>query len=173
MPFVPSSFYWACFQEHPCCSIIVAVHSLSHVRFFAIPWTAAHQASLSFTISWSLLKLTSIGSWCHPTIFLSVVPFSSWPQSFPASGSFPMSQLFASGGQSIGASALALVLPVNIQDCFPWGLTGLISLLSKGPSRVWGTKASQFKSISSLVLSLFYGPIFTSMYDYWKNHSFY
>ena len=80
-------------------------------------------------------------SWCHPTILLSVAPFSSCLQSFPASGSFPMSQLLTSGGQSIeasaSASASASVLPVNIQDWFPLGLTGLISLLSKGVSRVF------------------------------------
>ena len=74
--------------------------------------------------------------WCHPTILSSVVPFSSCPQSFPASGSFPVSQLFTSGGQSIGASASASVLPVNIQGWFSLGLTNLISLLSKGLSRV-------------------------------------
>ena len=75
-----------------------------------------------------------LSQWCHPTISSSVVPFSSCFQSFPASGSFPMSQLFASGDQSITASALASVLPMNIQDWFPLGLTGLISLLSKSLS---------------------------------------
>ena len=75
-----------------------------------------------------------LSKWCHPTISSSVVPFSSCFQSFPASGSFPMSQLFASGDQSIRASALASVLPMNIQDWFPLGLTGLISLLSKSLS---------------------------------------
>ena len=75
--------------------------------------------------------------WCHPTISSSVVPFSSCLQSFPASGSFPMSRLFISGGQSIGASASAPVLPVNIQGWFPLGWTGLISLLSRGLSRVF------------------------------------
>ena len=70
--------------------------------------------------------------WCHPTISSSVIPFSSCLQSFPASGSFPMSRLFISGGQSIGASASASVLPMNIQGWFPSGLTGLISLQSKG-----------------------------------------
>ena len=74
--------------------------------------------------------------WCHPTISSSVVPFSSCLQPFPASGSFPMSQLFTSGGQSIGVSASASVLPRNIQERFPLGLTGLIFLQSKGPSRV-------------------------------------
>ena len=75
-----------------------------------------------------------LSKWCHPTISSSVIPFSSCFQSFPASGSFPMSQLFASGDQSIRASALASVLPMNIQDWFPLGLTGLISLLSKSLS---------------------------------------
>jgi len=75
--------------------------------------------------------------WCHPTISSSVVPFSSHLESFPASGSFPTSQLFASGGQSIGASASPLVLPVNIQDWFPLGWTGWMCLQSKGLSRVF------------------------------------
>ena len=74
--------------------------------------------------------------WCHPTISSSVIPFSSCLHSFQASGSFPMSQFLASGGQSIAASASASVLPMNIQEWFPLGLTGLISLLSKGLSRV-------------------------------------
>ena len=78
-----------------------------------------------------------LSQWCHPIISSSVIPFSSGLQSFPASGTFPVSQLFASGGQTIGASASASVLPMNIQDWFPLGLTGLISLLSKGLSRVF------------------------------------
>ena len=77
--------------------------------------------------------------WCHPTISSSVDPFSSCLQSFPASGRFPRSQLFTSGGQSTGASVLASDLPVNIQGRFPLGLTGLISLLSKGLSRVFSS----------------------------------
>ena len=96
-----------------------------------------------------------LSQWCHLTISSSVTPFSSCPQSFPASGSFPMSWLFASGGQSIGASVSASVLPMNIQDWFPLGLTGLISLAS-----------------NSLALSFLYGPILTSIHDYWENHSF-
>ena len=79
--------------------------------------------------------------WCHPTISSSVVPFSSSLQSFPASGSFPMSQLFTSGGQSIGVSASASALPMNIQDWFPLGWTGRISLQSKGLSRVFSNTA--------------------------------
>ena len=107
--------------------------------------------------------------WWHPTISSSVVPFSSCLQYFPASGSFWKSQLFAWGGQSIGVSASASVLPMNIQDWFPLGLTGLISLQSKGLSRVFSKP--QLKSINSLVLSFLYSPTLTSIHDYWKNHS--
>ena len=108
----------------------------SHVQLLVTPWTIAHQAHLSFTISQSLLKLMSLSWWCHPTISSSASLFSSCPKSFPASGSFPMSRLFTSGGQSIGASASTSVLPMNIQGWFPLGLTGLISLLSRGLSTV-------------------------------------
>ena len=108
--------------------------------------------------------------WCHPTISSSVVPFSSRLQFFPASGSFPVSRFFASGGQSIEVSASALVLPMNIQDWFPLEWTGWISLQSKGFSRVFSTP--QFKSINSLVLSFLYSPTLTSIHDDWKNHSF-
>ena len=87
------------------------------------PWTVARQASLPFIISWSLLKLMSIESVCHPIISSSVVSFSSCFPSFPALGTFLMSQLFASGGQSIGASASASIVPMNIQDLFPLRLT--------------------------------------------------
>ena len=89
-----------------CCSV-----SHSGVSDSVIPWTAARQASLSFTISWSLIKLMSIES-----VMPSVIPFSSCLQSFPASGSYQMSPFFASGGQSIGVSASASILPMNIQD---------------------------------------------------------
>ena len=100
-------------------------------QLFASPWTASHQASLSSTISLSFLKLMSIESqWCLPTISSSVAPFPC-PQFFPPSGSFLMSQLFTSGGQSIGASASASVLPMNIQDWFPLELTGLIKRKDK------------------------------------------
>ena len=102
--------------------------SFNLVQLFATPWTAARQASLSITNSQSLLKLMSIASGMHPTISSSVVPFSSRLQAFPASGSFPVSPFFPSGGQSIEVSASAQVLPVNIRDWFPLGLTGWISL---------------------------------------------
>ena len=88
----------------------------------ATPWTAARQASLSITNSWSLLKLMSLSRWCHPTISSSVLPFYSCLQSFPASGPFQMSQFFTSGGQSIGVSASTSVLPMNTQDWSPLGL---------------------------------------------------
>ena len=87
--------------------------------------------------------------WCHPTTSSSVVPFSPCLQFFPASGSFPRSQFFASGGQHIGVSASASVLPVNIQDWFPLGLTGLISLQSKGLSRVFSNTTVQKHQFSS------------------------
>ena len=104
---------------------------------------------------------------CHPNISSSVIPFSSCSQSFQASGSFPMSGLFESGGQSIGTSVS--VLPMNIQDLFPLGMTDYISSRSKGEE---SSQTPQFKSISSLALSLLYGPGFTFMHDYSKNHSF-
>ena len=108
--------------------------------------------------------------WCHPTISSSVIPVSSCLQSFTASGSFQMSQFFASGGQSTRVSASASVLPVNIQDWFLLGWTGWISLQSKGLSR--SSPTPQFKSINSSVLSFLYSPTLTSIHDYWKYHSF-
>ena len=98
-------------------------HGLQHTRL-PCPSTTPGARSNPCPLSW----------WCHPAISSSVVPFSSCPQSFPASGSFQMSQLFTSGGQSIGVSASASVLPMNIQDWFPLGLTDLISLRSEGLS---------------------------------------
>ena len=105
---------------------------LSHVQLFVTPWTTAHQALLSFTISQSLLQLMSIESIIPFNHFIICHPFSSWPQSFLASESFPISHLFTSGGQRIRASASASVFPMNIQGWFPLGWTGLISLQSKG-----------------------------------------
>ena len=113
---------------HCCESQTVVVQSLGHVWLFATPWTATCHASSPQTFG-SLLKLMSIES-MMPSISSSVPGFSSCPQSFPALGSFSMSQLFTSCGQNIGASAS--VLPMNNQDWFPLGLTGLISLQSNG-----------------------------------------
>ena len=142
---------------------------LSHVQLFVTPRTAAHQASLSITDSWCLLKLMSIKSvmpfnhliLCHPLL----LP----PSVFPASGSFPRSQFFASGGQSIGVSAWTSVLPMNIQDWFPLGWTGWISLQSKGLSRVFSNTTVQKNQF--LMLSFLYSPTVTSIHDYWKNLS--
>ena len=112
--------------------------SCSVVSDSVTPWTAAHQASLSITNSRSHdPNSCPLSQWCHPTISSSVIPFSSCPQSFPASGSFQMSQLFASGSQSIGVSASPSVLPINTQDWSPLGWTGWISLQSRGLSRVF------------------------------------
>ena len=94
--------------------LLPLVQSLSCVRLFVTPWITACQSSLSFTISHHLLKLMSISQWCHPTISSSVSPFSSCLQCFLASGSFPMTLFFASGGQSIGALASASVLPKSL-----------------------------------------------------------
>ena len=119
-----------------------SVQSLSHVRLFATLWTTACQASLSITNSRSSLKPMSIKS-VMPSISYPVVPFFSCPQSFPALGSFPMSQLFTWDGQSIGVSASTSVFLMNIQDWSPLGWTGWISLQSKGLSRVFSNTTVQ------------------------------
>ena len=102
--------------------------------------------------------------WCHPTISSSVVPFSSCPQSFPASESFRMGQLSASGGQSIGVSDSTSVFPKNIQDLSPLGWTGWIYLHPRDSQE--SSPTPQFKSISSSVLSLLYSPTLTSIHPY-------
>ena len=117
----------------------VVVQLPSHLQLFSIPWTAAHQASRSFTVSWSLLKFMPLSQWCYLTISSSATLFSFGLQSFLASRSFPVSRLFKSAGQRIGVSASASVLPMNIQGWFPFGMTGLISLQSKRLSRVFST----------------------------------
>ena len=131
----------------------LVVQSRSHVQLFATPWTATRQASLSFTISGRCSNSCLLSQWCHPTTSTSV--FSSCPQSFPASGSLPMSWLFTAGSQNIGISASAAVLTI----WFPLGLTGLISLSSPAP---------QLESVNCLALSLPYGPTLTSEHDHWE-----
>ena len=118
-----------------------SVQSLSRVRLSVTPWIAARQASLSITNSHSNSRPSS--QWCHRAISSSVVPFSSCPQSLPASESFPMSQLFTWGGQRTGVSALASVLPKNTQDWSPLGWTGWISLQSRELSRVFSSTTVQ------------------------------
>ena len=107
--------------------------------------------------------------WCHPAISSSVVPFSSCLQSSPASGSFLMSQFFASGGQSIGVSASASVLPMNIQDWFPLGLTGSIFLQSKGLSRVFSNTAVQKHQL----LYRLYSNFLVNFFFFWLQYSAY
>ena len=107
--------------------------------------------------------------WCHPAISSSFVPFTSCPQSFPASGSFPMSQLFASGGRSIEVSASASVPAINTQDWFPLGWT-CWSPCSPRDSQE-SSPTSQFKSLNSSALSFLHSPTLTSIHDHWKNHS--
>ena len=118
-------------------------HGLQHARLPCPPSTP-RACSNSCPSCW----------WCHPTILSSVVPFSSCLQSFPASGSFPMNQFFESGGQSIGVWVSASFLPMNIQDWFPLGLTGLISWQSKGLSRVFSNTTVQKHQFFSVQLSL-------------------
>ena len=159
------SFYNNVCYIYNCLHICVfsSVQSLSHVWLFVTPWTAALQASLSITNFRTLLKPTSIESvmssnhliLCHPLLLL--------PSNLPESGSFPMSQFFASGGQSIGTSASASVFSKIIQNWFPLGLTGLISLQSKGLSRVFSNTTDQ--SIDFLALSFLYDPTLISIHD--------
>ena len=135
-------------------------HGLQHVRL-PCPSLSPRVCSNSCSLS----------QWCHPTISSSVAPFSFCSQPFPASGSFPLSQLFTSGGQTIGASVFASILPVNIQDWFPVGVTSLISLQSKNTQE--SSPAPQFESINFLAVSLIYGPTchladLTSMH--WTSH---
>ena len=105
--------------------LVIVIHSLSGVQLLVTPWTTVCQdSSLS---PWVFSNSCRLSQWCHPTFSYSIIPFSFCLPSFPASGSFPMSRLFASSGQSIGASASALVLPMNIQGWFPLGLAGFIS----------------------------------------------
>ena len=149
---------------------ISSVQLLSSVRFFATPWTAAHQAFLSVNNCLNLLQTCPSSRWCHPTISSSVIPFSSRVQSFPASGSFPMSQFFTSGGQSIGASISAstfqwLFRTDFLQDWLVWSPCCPRDSQESSPT-------PQFKSINSLALSFLHSSTLTSIHDYWKNHNF-
>ena len=144
-----------------CCSVIQSLqpHGLQHTRL-SCPSLSPSACSNSCLLS----------QWCYPIISSSITLSSSCPQSFPGSGSFSMSQLLTSGGQSVGASASASVLQVNIKGWFPLGLTDLISLLSKGLSRVFfSTKIRKHQFFGT---RLPYGPTLTSTHDYWKSHSF-
>ena len=118
---------------------VLVVQSLSRVWLFAAPQTAACRLPCPSSSSWACSNSCPLSQWCHPTISSSVASFSSCPQSFPGSGSFPVRWFFTSSGQSIEASASASVPLMNIQCWFPLGLTGLISLLCKGCSRIFSS----------------------------------
>ena len=134
-------------------------HGLQHARF-----SCPSPAPRAYSNSCPSIQ------WCHTTISFSVVPFSSCLQSFPASGSSPMSQFFTSGGQSIGVSASASVLPMNIRN---WFLSdGLVGSPSCPRDSQESSPTQQFKSINSSVLSFLHSPTLTSIHDYWKSHSF-
>ena len=145
----------------------LSVQSLSHVLLFATPWTAVHQASLSITNSWSLLKLMSIESvmpsnhliFCHPPFYL--------PSIFPSIRVFSNESVLRTRWPKYWSFSSASVLPMNNQDWFALGLTGWMSLQSKGLKE--SSPAPQFESINSSALSLLYGPTFTNVNDYWKN----
>ena len=156
-------------QYKPYLSLFIQFSSVTQSSDSATPWIAARQASLSMTNSWSLLKLMSIESvmlsshliLCHPLLFL--------PPSFPASGSFPMSQFFTSGGQSIG---------VQLQhQSFPWTprsdllQDGLVGSPCSPRDSQESSPTPQFKSINFSALSFLHSPTLTSIHDHWKNHS--
>ena len=133
----------------------VLVQLLSCVGFFTTPWTAASRLPCPSPTLGACSNSCPLNWWCHPTISSSVIPFSSCLPSFPESGSFWMSQFFASGGQSIiGASTSVSAFPVNIQDWFPLRLTGLISLKSKGLSRIFSNTTVQKRQFFGTQLSL-------------------
>ena len=170
-----TDFQVVIFKKYACVSVYlisnaVVVQSLSHVQIFVTLWTTATRIFFPSLSPWVRSNSCPLSQWYHPTISSSLAPFSTCPQFFLASGSFPMNWLFPSGGQSIGVSASVSVLPMNIQGWFPLGLTSLISLQSKGVSRVFSSTTvgkHQFFSAQP-----FYGPALTFIHDYWKNHSF-
>ena len=146
-------------------NLLSSIQSLSHVWLFATPRTAACQASLELASSTPRVYANScpLSQWCHPTVSSSVITFSSSLQSFPESGSFQMSQLFASCGQSIGVSTSTSVLPTNPQGWSPLGWTGR-SPCSPRDSKESSPKP-QFKSINSSTLSFLYSPTLTSIHE--------
>ena len=158
---------WLCFYQlsfakclFACKNVTLDIHissvqSLSHVRLCdpmncSMPGLPVHHQLPKSTQT----HPCPLGRWCHPTISSSAIPFSSCPQSFPASGSFQMSQLFTSGGRSIGVSASTSVLPMNTQDWSPLGWTGWISLQSKRLSRVFSNTTVQKHQFFGAQLSL-------------------
>ena len=137
------------------------------LRLYGLQHTRIPCPSLS---SWICSNSRPLSQWYHSPISCFIILFSSCLQSLPAPGSFLMSSLFASGGQNIGASASASVLPVNIQDLFPLGWTGWVSWSLRDSQE--SSPTPQLESINPSALSLLFGPTLTSIHDYWKNHSF-
>ena len=154
---------WVCPISCKSVQFSPSVVSLCDPMNRSTPGLYVHHQLPEFT---QLMSIESV----MPSISSMVIPFSSWPQSFPTSGSFQMSQLFASGGQSIGVSATTSVLVMNIQDWSPLRWTGWIYLQSKGLSRVFSN--TTFQKHKFLGAQLLYSPTLTSIHDYWKNHSF-
>ena len=158
-PSVSQELCWSLSQfSHSVLSNSSRSHGLQHAR---LPCPSPTPRACSHSCKSS--------QWCYPTISSSVIPFSSYFQSFAASGSFPRSQFFGSGGQSIGVSASASVLLMNIQDWSHLELTGLTSLLSKGLLRVFSSSTVQRHRFFGT--QPFYCPALTSVHDYWKNHT--
>ena len=161
----PRTNIWICGLQAFCCCLVAKL-----CPTLCDPWTAAQQSSLSFISPRVCSSSCPLRQWYPPAISSSVTPFSSCPPSFSASESFPVSWLFASGGQNIGVSASASVLPMNIQDWFPLGLT-VWSPCSPRDSQE-SSPTRQFESISYSILSFLHHPTLKSIRDYWKNHSF-
>ena len=146
-----------------------SVQLLSRVWLYVIPWMQHARPPCPSPMPGVYSNSCPLSWWCHPIISSSVGPFSSCPQSLPVSGSFPMNQLIAWGGQNIGVSASASALPMYTQDWSPLGWTGWISLQSKGLSR--GFSNTRVQSINSSALSFLHSPTLTSIHGHWKNCS--
>ena len=163
-----------CNQGQPCCaSLLRAVQFSSVAQSCPTLHDPMNHSTPGLPVHHQLPEFTQdsrpSSQWCHPAISSSVIPFSSCPQSLPASGSFPMSQLFAWGGQSIGVSASASFLPMNTQGWSP--LDGLVEPPCSPRDSQESSPTPHFKSINSSALSLLHSPTLTSIHDHRKNHS--
>ena len=148
-------------------SFVVVAESLSHVRLCTTPWSARRRPPCPSPILRVCSDSCLLSRWYHPTISSSATTFSFFLQSFPASKFFPVSQLFTSGGQSIGVSATVFPIIIRVDFIENWLVWSPWSERDTQESL-----GSQLESISSSLISLLYSPILTSIHDYWKNHSF-
>ena len=153
-----------------CLNIFAVFQSLSHVWFLVTPWTTAHQAPLSSTISQSLLNFLSIELVMLSNHLILCLPLLLLHSIFPSLRVFSNESALCISGQGIGASVSAGVLPMNIQDWFPLGLTGLMFLQSKGLSKLFSSTTIQKHQFFGIQPS--YGPTLTSIHDYWKSYSY-